>query len=277
MKSIASILGFRYQYWRRAAKLGGFAHTAAALAQKVLYRIFPEWLVFVEDYCLMACHVPTTPPLGGRVPEGLRIYSLRHGSDRKEEQGDQSETLAAIKALEAIQPGAESRLNRGAWAVLAVYKTEVAGFVWVSVRHHQEEKHLRFTLREPERVVWDYGNQVLPKFRLTPVYPVLWDAVLREFRELGIEWSLSHISAFNSYSRHVHDRMRLVKVGRIVAVTLCGIRLAFDPHSRRLAWTGPRGQLEVSIAMRGLSRQDLQEGKKPDIDLTAVPLEEHLP
>jgi len=247
---MAKTLRSRWHSFKRVIRISGVTRALLVALQRTV-NVLPEQLLFFDVYQLMACRLRQSPGLIDRLPAGLQIHIAGGPEDTCN-----AHTSSTVERLYRRAPQALRRLNRGDMAVVAEYKGELAGCVWVAFKRYREEEtegvKAEFILEEPGSVCWDYNSFVANRYRLTPAYAAMWDATLHELHGRGFRWSLSSISVFNPYSLHVNSRMALLRVGKLLFVNFVGLRFVFDLANRSAAWSGPRGVFDVAITTSAL-------------------------
>jgi hypothetical protein len=114
----------------------------------------------------------------------------------------------------------KSRFRQGARCLMASTAGRFVGFIWFSDHAYEEDEVRCLFVPLPEgRAAWDFDVYVDPSARLGVAFARLWDEANALLSSLGIEWSLSRISAFNADSLAAHQRFDLHRVAS--ALFLC--------------------------------------------------------
>jgi hypothetical protein len=232
---------------RQMTALRGLAFTGLAAMRAVWVRTVPHWLAHLERHEIIAVPTRCWSTLPAVAPAGLTVARIDAGTVGRAPAG-----IAAF----LDHPAGRAQLASGDTAYVCQHRGEYAGSTWVAmgafVQPFTSGLRVRFVLEEPGRTAWDYDLQISPRYRLTPVLNLLWRTMLRDLDERGVEWSLSSISVFNAYSRHVHDRLQPVRLGQVLGARVLGATICLDGEGSRI----PRsrtGEFEVLVRSRHLS------------------------
>ncbi|MBK9363221.1 MAG: GNAT family N-acetyltransferase [Rubrivivax sp.] len=130
------------------------------------------------------------------------------------------------------------RHQQGDQCHVAVVKGQLAGTIWIARGHYDEDEvRCRYLLTEPAISAWDYDVYVEPKYRLGRTMARLWSAVDRHLSDIGVCWSFSRISRFNTGSVSSHARLGAVEIGRATFVVLGSLQLAWwHANGQPLQW-----------------------------------------
>jgi hypothetical protein len=100
------------------------------------------------------------------------------------------------------------RLQDGAMCLVAERDGEPVGFIWLKLDGYDEDEvRCQYRLEPTGRVAWDFDAFIVPRFRMTRAFVLLWDAAFECLRERGCRWSISRISAFNPGSLSAQRRL----------------------------------------------------------------------
>ena len=107
-----------------------------------------------------------------------------------------------------------TRFAQGARCLMAVSKGKFAGFLWFVVGPYEEDDvRVRFVPAPSGRAAWDFDVMVMPDFRMGRLFSHLWRRASAELCAMGVEHTLSRISAFNASSIAAHRRLGARVVG----------------------------------------------------------------
>lgn len=222
----------------------GFASVAAVRA--AWNRVAPHWIAFVERHEMVALPTWRWRELPDVLSPGLTASRVDAETWRRATPG-----IAALFA----RPPFRTRIEAGDVAYVCQHGDTHAGSIWVAERAFVEPftsgLDVRFVIEEPGRTVWDYELQISPRYRLTPVLNLLSRTMLRDLEARGVEWTLSSISVFNLYSRHVHDRLRPVRLGHVLGARVLGATFCLDDDGKRIP-RSPSGTFDVRVRSRHL-------------------------
>lgn len=183
---------------------GGFflLHRLLTLVSKGRLRIF--------KYYLVAQPVAKSRLLPAKRGKNIEV---REVSEQDEVASQFPRPLNVIKA----------RFEGGAKCLVAFNDGQFIGFLWLLLRDYREDEvRARYTPLPAGEVAWDFDVYVSPNFRVGPTFLRLWDEANDLLREIGVKWSCSRISAFNTRSVETHARLGARPLGS--AVFVCGIR-----------------------------------------------------
>jgi hypothetical protein len=148
----------------------------------------------------------------------------------------------------------QNRFEHGARCLMASTGGRFLGFLWFQLGAYEEDEVRCLFVPAPRgETAWDFDVYVDPSARLGPAFARLWDEANALFSSLGIAWSISRISAFNTGSLAAHRRFGLERVGS--AMFLCAgnvqlmvatarpyVHLAFARHTRPVLRVSARKQ-----------------------------------
>lgn len=140
------------------------------------------------------------------------------------------------------------RYANGAQCLVASVKSQFAGYLWWQRDHYDEDEvRCRFQLVQPAVSAWDFDVYVEPRYRLGRTLVLLWQAAENQFRQDGVSWSFSRISAFNAESLATHARLGAVVRARALFLVLGPLQLSFFDQ-----W--PVAHLSLSASKRPVLR-----------------------
>lgn len=134
----------------------------------------------------------------------------------------------------------DARYAQGARCLAAtVDGTRLAGFLWfVTGPYDEDEVRARFVPGPPGETAWDFDVTILPDFRMSRLFALLWGRAAAEMLALGVRSTCSRISAFNAASLASHRRLGARTLGS--ATFVCVGRLEFMASTLgpqyRLSW-----------------------------------------
>jgi hypothetical protein len=88
--------------------------------------------------------------------------------------------------------------------------------------YDEDEVRARFVPVPAGQACWDFDVTILPDFRMSRLFGLLWTRASEELSSTGIRWTVSRISAFNGGSIASHRRLGAKIVG--TALFLCAGR-----------------------------------------------------
>ena len=129
-----------------------------------------------------------------------------------------------------------ARFAQGARCLVATHRDgRFAGFLWFVVGPYEEDEvRARFVSHPVGRTAWDFDVTVAPEFRLGRVFGYLWETAIAEMRRIGVDASVSRISAFNAASISSHRRMGAEIVGSAVFICAGPLQIASSTLGPRL-------------------------------------------
>lgn len=145
----------------------------------------------------------------------------------------------------------DSRFGLGGRCLVATLRGELAGYLWyMTADYPEDEVRCLFRPTPRGRSAWDFDVYVAEKFRLSPVFPKLWQEANQQLYAEGMRWSCSRISAFNRASLGSHGKLGARRVGWVFFLVLgpwqfmCADRapylhLSFTDRSRPVLCIGP--------------------------------------
>lgn len=136
----------------------------------------------------------------------------------------------------------EGRFAAGSQCLFIAKDGELLGYLWLHRGPYREDEvRAVFTPEPAERSAWDYDVYVAPAYRLGRTFSRLWEAANNDLRAGGVCWCHSRISAFNTSSIAVHEKLGARRIGW--ACFLCLGRLQVMVSSLK-----PRLHCSLSIA-----------------------------
>jgi hypothetical protein len=175
---------------------------------------------------------------------------LPPGRGRTLQVGDVSVGDATVALFPRPPEVLRDRYRQDARCLAALRDGAFAGFLWFVIGPYEEDEvRARFVPLPEGRCAWDFDAHVEPKFRLGPTFLKLWDEANRRFREAGVAWSLSRISAFNRGSLAAHRRLGTELLGSAVFIGLgrCQLMLSsVAPHVHLSLHAGSRPELRLA-------------------------------
>lgn len=181
----------------------GVRNALAYLADRVLSKA-TAGMVRVRRYLFF---VQPLADVRVRVPENMHLDTLPIDF----------ESLPLPVAAQVIR----QRLSHGAKCFVLRIRGEFAGYAWFQDRAYQEDEVRCEFIPNPESVIWDYDIYIVPKYRSTRAFAVLWQLAGARLREKGFTHTASRIAGYNSASIRSHARLGARQVGSAVFVT-CG-------------------------------------------------------
>jgi hypothetical protein len=136
-----------------------------------------------------------------------------------------------------------SRFRQGARCLMASQASRFMGFLWFTAGNYEEDEvRCLFVPMPGGQSAWDFDVYVDPSARLGFAFGRLWDEANALYSRMGIRWSLSRISAFNTGSLAAHRHFRPVRVASVVFFSAGSIQLmlATQPPYAHIALTRRR-------------------------------------
>jgi hypothetical protein len=166
---------------------------ALYLVARALRRVCPFFSI--EKYYVVA-----QPVLGGRLLRESR------GKDILVQRIDHDDPL--ISQLPRPPEEMARRFAGGAVCFLAMREDRIIGHLWVTQSAYREPIHRAEFVPQPTgRIAWDFDMWIHPADRLGLAFARLWDRCNSYFREQGVSWTCSRVSAFNPESLRAHARL----------------------------------------------------------------------
>ena len=176
------------------------------IAHRILQRISPDFTV--QFYELMAQPLAEKPLLPARLGKNVVVREVKRDDPAVGLMGLSDEVLAL-------------RFNQPTVCLGAFQKDTFIGSMWFCIGPYEEDEVRCTFVPQPESDgVFDFGLEVLPKYRLGVGFVALWDGANRYFRDRGYRYSFSRVSRFNLTSRRVHERFGWFCLGRALFVNL---------------------------------------------------------
>lgn len=143
-----------------------------------------------------------------------------------------SELTPAHPLLSQLPRPAEviaDRFAQGAFCLALVKEDQVQAFIWLIRRQYNEDVALvRYLLPERANTVWDFDVYVAPPYRLGFTFLKLWDAAYAHLRSMGVQWSISRISAFNKDSLSSHIRLGAKTFASVTFLKIGSLQILFS-------------------------------------------------
>lgn len=180
---------------------------------------------FIVHYHFFAQPVPVDPNQCTRPTETSRVRQVLPNDPI---------TSAFPRPAQVIA----QRFANGHVCFAAEIKGRFAGFIWLAKNAYEEDEiRCRYELHPPETCAWDFDVYVAPEYRIGRTFSKLWEAANAYLAQLGIQWSLSRISSFNTASLAAHGRLKLQKLCSATFVTLGPLQISFLPGRARMHLT----------------------------------------
>ncbi len=151
-----------------------------------------------------------------------------------------TEVFAGDPLLEALgRPAAviRDRYAQGARCLAASKDGRFAGCIWFVVGPYEEDEvRCRFEPLPLGQRAWDFDVFIAEPFRGTLVFPKLWTETAKLMQTLGVQQTLSRISAFKPESLAAHARLGARVIAQASFLKLWGLEIALmrDGNGRRL-------------------------------------------
>ncbi|MEJ5349175.1 MAG: hypothetical protein WHS46_10875 [Desulfosoma sp.] len=87
----------------------------------------------------------------------------------------------------------------------------------------------------PSNSVWDFDVVVLPKHRLTMVFAILWEQVLRRLADRNVQWVFSRIAVVNRRSTEAHKRLGGKVIGNLAFIKLWNKQICVDLIQKKMS------------------------------------------
>lgn len=132
----------------------------------------------------------------------------------------------ALRDLPLTEAVLKYRFNQNAVCFVAFQGNAVVGCLWLCLGSYDEDEvRCTFVLHPADRTAWDFDVYVLPGARGGFAFLRMWDAANAYLRELGVDWSLSRISAFNSQSLGSHGNLGARRIASALFVRVGNLQL----------------------------------------------------
>jgi hypothetical protein len=117
------------------------------------------------------------------------------------------------------------------------------------------------------RAVFDFDVYVKPEHRMGLGFMAVWDSLLQELRQSGVELSYSRISRFNLASLRAHARLGARPIGQVTFLRLGAVMVAFsrNPMAVRLGWVGAKS-LRLRLSTQGVRWVSASDGGESAAD-----------
>jgi hypothetical protein len=176
----------------------------------------------IHCYWICAQPVPTAALLPANRGRNVEVRDVESGSPD-------------IERLPRATSVLQARFAQHGRCLTAHVGPQFAGFLWFNLGGYREDEvRCDYRWSPPGACAWDYDVFVAPQFRGSLVFARLWDEANRRFRELGVHWSLSRISAFKPDSLAAHSRLGIRRLGRVWFIEIGPIQIASSRLGRRL-------------------------------------------
>jgi len=157
------------------------------------------------------------------VPAGslLSAHRGRSVEVRRMEQGD-----PALAHLPLTGEVLRFRFDQNAICFGAFQDGAVVGCLWLCLgRYEEDEVRCTFVPQPEGRTAWDFDVYVTPAARGGFAFMRLWDEANAYLRGLGVDWSLSRISAFNPGSLGAHGNLGARRIASALFFRLGPVQL----------------------------------------------------
>lgn len=138
------------------------------------------------------------------------------------------------------------RFRQGARCLAALKEDRLVGFLWfVEGPYEEDEVCCTFRPQPHGYAAWDFDIYVFPRYRLGPVFSVLWAAACDALTARGHVSTASRISAFNPASLAAHRRLGALLVGKALFLRFGHVQVMFATLPPRLHVRGRKGRRPV--------------------------------
>lgn len=118
------------------------------------------------------------------------------------------------------------RFEQGAICFVARQDGKTIGCLWLAFdTFREDEVDCLYRMDANDAAAWDFDVYVAPEARTGLAFLKLWDSANAFMRERGIGWSISRISAHNTGSLKVHEKMGIQQIGSATFVRFGGVQL----------------------------------------------------
>ena len=183
------------------------------------FRLFGARLPIIKYY-FVAQPVPGESPLPPHRGRSVEV--------RRMERGD-----PALADLPLTGDVLRFRFGQNAICFGAFQDGAVVGCLWLCLgRYDEDEVRCTFVLRPEGKTAWDFDVYVRPEARGGFAFMRLWDEANAYLRGLGVDWSLSRISAFNPGSLGAHGNLGARRIASALFLRIGFVQLmlsAFRP------------------------------------------------
>jgi hypothetical protein len=108
----------------------------------------------------------------------------------------------------------QQRFNSKADCLAAWKENALVGYLWLQRGDYMEDEvRCQFAPSPSEHTIWDFDVHVESGQRGGLVFARLWDEANRFMNSIGIQWTVSRISAFNPASINSHTRLGAFPIG----------------------------------------------------------------
>ncbi|HZF80791.1 MAG TPA: GNAT family N-acetyltransferase [Rubrivivax sp.] len=182
--------------WRRVFgpfKEFGLAAGALYVVDRVLRSVSPRCGLYV--YELVVQPLDGKPLLPARMTKNLRFGEIKRGDAE----------LALMLAHDHIKA---QRYDNGARCLGVWRRDKLLGYIWLSSgRYAEDEVRCDYELAAPGESVLDFDLYVLPEHRMGIGFMAVWHGASQYLNELGVRYTFSRMTRFNTASRRAHQRM----------------------------------------------------------------------
>ncbi|MCF6216262.1 MAG: hypothetical protein L3J58_08810 [Emcibacter sp.] len=132
------------------------------------------------------------------------------------------------RLLEILAPSiCDYRFEQKAICIGAYKEETLTALLWFTTDVYHEDE-VRADFIPPIDACWDFGVHIEPEYRMTRAFSNLWGASTVIMNDMGYEYSLSRISAFNHISLHAHIRMGAKLVAKAVFINIGPIQISLS-------------------------------------------------
>lgn len=220
-----------------------FGALAGALyvIDRVLRHISPRLGLCV--YELMVQPITGRPLLPPNLVRNLAFVEIGRGHP----------DLALMPARDDIKA---LRFEQGARCLGVYRKGKLIGYLWFcSERYEEDEVRCTYQLAETDRSVFDFDLYVLPEHRMGIGFMAIWHGANLFLSELGIRYTFSRLTRFNTASRRAHAHLGWRRVGRALFLQAWSAELMVSTLFPFVALTLGRGQrVRLRLAPDALKR-----------------------
>jgi len=200
----------------------GAANGAMYVAARIAKRIHPA--VAIERFYIVAQPVKQTRLLPSGRGESIKVLMF-------------SAHDPLLEQLSAPSSEITRRFAAQGRCFLAMRGERVVGHLWITHSGYREPAfRCEYSIRSPDKMVWDFDLWIERKERMGWVFSRLWDECNEYLRQREIGWTLSRISAFNPESLRAHQRFGIRRLRSLTyfCVGRTELLLAFPPACIRI-------------------------------------------
>lgn len=118
------------------------------------------------------------------------------------------------------------RFDQNAVCFGAFQDEAVVGCLWLCLGSYDEDEvRCTFLLEPAGKTAWDFDVYVVPEARGGFTFLRMWDTANAYLRELGVDWSLSRISAFNPASLGSHRNLGARRIASALFLRVGNLQL----------------------------------------------------